>query len=464
MNTELLQFLDGTISPDAEAELLHRLSVSPERRELLRSFINQQVLFQRDRNSIAVPYAAEQKLWSRLGEIMPPAIQNTAAPAVIESAATTVTRTRVFSSIFTAASVAVICLLIGIGSGYFIGKNNGNSIVYLTSPANTVSEPSGIQQSISPVVPVQRPLQNRMNSNHISQHNFASAAISNSEANSGAPQNNSSTNTIAQSVADISSVSDMSKTDDKNSAIAQISNVTPKPVAITIPPPAPSVGDPNHQYYQHSILNGGEDDGQSRSQRLEFSFNEALGKQYPNNSATNVSMPIITTSSISAIYQLSSNPNSVLNKLWIGTSFGNVNLTQIKYTIIPKDPSDPRQGYEMAADLVHQQTSFIGAMLQYRVPLSFIGAKWSAIANGSASYSSLGAIWGGELGAHFEATNNFGVIFGARATFLNYNLDAQQQQVISQGVSAFGIPAPVASQSKQQSHNMEFTSGIYFHF
>src|SRR6478752_5390184 len=72
MNTELLQFLDGTISPDAEAELLHRMSVSPERRDVLRSFINQQALFQRDRNSIAVPYAAEQKLWARLGGLMPP--------------------------------------------------------------------------------------------------------------------------------------------------------------------------------------------------------------------------------------------------------------------------------------------------------------------------------------------------------------------------------------------------------
>jgi len=42
MNTELLQFLDGTLAPDREAELLHRLSVSPERRELLRSYFKQQ--------------------------------------------------------------------------------------------------------------------------------------------------------------------------------------------------------------------------------------------------------------------------------------------------------------------------------------------------------------------------------------------------------------------------------------
>src|SRR5690349_14529897 len=96
MTTELLQFLDGTLSPDAEAELLHRMSVSPERRNLLRSFINQQALFQRDRNSIAVPYSAEQKLWARLGEMMPPLVQNAAAPSAVGTAIATVPHTGIF--------------------------------------------------------------------------------------------------------------------------------------------------------------------------------------------------------------------------------------------------------------------------------------------------------------------------------------------------------------------------------
>lgn len=124
MNTELLQFMDGTLAPDQEAELLHRLSVSPERREILRSFYNMKTLLERDRNSIAVPYAAEQKLWASLGQMMPPIARDAAAPtaAVLETAATTASHSGFFNSTFTAASVAVICLLIGLGSGYFAGK------------------------------------------------------------------------------------------------------------------------------------------------------------------------------------------------------------------------------------------------------------------------------------------------------------------------------------------------------
>src|SRR5436309_1683748 len=109
MTTELLQFLDGSLAPDAEAELLHRLSVSPERRAHLRSFIKGSELFQRDRNSIAVPYSAEEKLWARLGEMMPPGIKNISMPA----AQTVATASR--TGIFAFASVAIVCLLVGLG-------------------------------------------------------------------------------------------------------------------------------------------------------------------------------------------------------------------------------------------------------------------------------------------------------------------------------------------------------------
>jgi len=97
----------------------------------LRSFINQQALFQRDRNSIAVPYAAEQKLWAQLGTLMPPLIETAAVPAtaVVENRCNNCFTFRNFQiRFFSAASVAVICLLIGLGSGFYVGKNsNSNS-------------------------------------------------------------------------------------------------------------------------------------------------------------------------------------------------------------------------------------------------------------------------------------------------------------------------------------------------
>src|ERR1043165_8140481 len=71
---QLQEFLDGSLTHEAEAELLHRLSVSPERREMLRSYMKQQAIISSDRAAISVPYAAEQKLWAALAT-MPQAFE-----------------------------------------------------------------------------------------------------------------------------------------------------------------------------------------------------------------------------------------------------------------------------------------------------------------------------------------------------------------------------------------------------
>jgi hypothetical protein len=445
MNTELLQFLDGTISPDAEAELLHRLSVSPERRDLLRSFINQQVLFQRDRNSIAVPYAAEQKLWARLGEIMPPVLQNAATPAAVETAATAVTRTRMFSSVFTAASVAVICLLVGLGSGYFVGKNSGNTTIasgqFIQSPVQALSSQTPIEST-----------HNRTNSIHSSrQHTFASTENT-IAANSGAPLDMNSAPTSS-----IPGAGMIGNADESKPGLPHISTIDPKHGIMDNP-----INTNLDGYYAHSPFDGDEAlPHKSFLQRWEFSFNEGIGKQYPNNAATNVSMPVVTNSSIAAFFQPWDNARNILHSIWFGANFGTANVTQKKFSIVQKNATDPKQGYEMAADLVHVQTSYVGALLEYRIPVS---AKVAIPINAMVAPSSAGTIYGFELGAHYEATNNFGIIAGVRGTYLSYNLDAQQQQVIAQGATAFGIPAPVASQAKQQSYNLEISSGIYFHF
>src|SRR5438309_5797386 len=71
LNERILDFLDGSLPPDDEAELLHTLSVSPEKRDLLRSFMKQDALLAGDRASLAIPYRAEQGLWAKLDAVMP---------------------------------------------------------------------------------------------------------------------------------------------------------------------------------------------------------------------------------------------------------------------------------------------------------------------------------------------------------------------------------------------------------
>ena len=456
MNTELLQFLDGSLYPEQEAELLHRLSVSPERRDLLRSFLNQQVLFQRDRNSIAVPYAAEQKLWARLGGMMPAVLENAAVPstAVVETIATTASRTGIFNSVFSVASVAVICLLIGLGSGYFAGKNSISPIVQTLSPSPVMHETSdnGLIGHISPI--------GRINhigitkSNHHLQNTIAP--------NSGAPLDNIiSQNITNENFANVDIAINNSSEVISANALPQISAVTPKQIAMTNFN-SPEVRDPN-QYWEHSPFSA-EDQMPQKAflQKWEFYVNfPSIGKQFPNNTATNVSMPIVTNQSIGAFYQPFANTLGGLSHIWIGGNFGTANVTMKKFSIMQIDPLDPKKGFAMAADLVHVQTSYVGGLLQYRIP---VGAKWAGTITGTIAPSSAGTILGAELGTHYEATSNFGIVAGIRGTYLSYNLDAQQQQVIAQGVSAFGIPAPVASQAKQQSYNLEISSGIYFHF
>jgi len=71
LNERLLEFLDGSLPADDEAELLHTLSVSPEKRELLRNFMNGQSLLAKDRMALQVPYATESALWAKLDAVMP---------------------------------------------------------------------------------------------------------------------------------------------------------------------------------------------------------------------------------------------------------------------------------------------------------------------------------------------------------------------------------------------------------
>ncbi len=458
MNTELLQFLDGTLAPEQEAELLHRLSVSPERRDLLRSFFNQQVLFQRDRNSIAVPYAAEQKLWASLGQMMPPAMQTAAVPAaaVIETAATTASHSGFFSSAFSIASVAIICLLIGLGSGYFAGKN---SMAENSHMAQTLSPSSG-QTVFSPVGQnLSSSMQSSVrvtNINHIAKHSHLSNAAQSTLLHTEAPQvsdiHMSNNVNFANANAAVNNTNQELTT---NSILPQISIVTPKQSATVY------MRDP-FQYSLQSPFNPEESNLPQKTflQKFEFYFNEGIGKQFPNNAATNVSMPVVTNSSISAMFQAFANSHNILSNLLGGATLGTANVTMKKFRIAQKDPLDPKAGYEMVADLVHIQTTYGGPVLQYRIPE--VLKKTAFYLNGTVAGSSAGMILGGEVGVHYDASSDVGVVGGLRITHLNYNIDAQQQQVIAQGVTSFGVLP--ATTTTQPTYNFEISLGTYFHF
>ncbi|MFI5264369.1 MAG: hypothetical protein ACHQM6_07635 [Candidatus Kapaibacterium sp.] len=461
MNTELLQFMDGTLAPEQEAELLHRLSVSPERREILRSFFNMKVLFERDRNSIAVPYAAEQKLWASLGQMMPPMVQTGAAPtaAVLETAATTATRTGFFNRTFTAASVAVLCLLIGLGSGYFAGKSSNTENVITVNPAglNPVERtlsPSGSQSAIAPSTTTT--LRNSIAKHTTSFH----AAHHTSDIISGAPLDETIVNPNTSN-ADIAFTNSAAATVDEqvaDPALSQISSVTPKQIA------GPNIDvahvhDPS-QFSLRSPFDIGELDVQPQKnfiQKFEFYFNEGIGKQFPNNAATNVSMPVVTNSSISALFQAFANTPGILSHFWAGGSFGTANVTQKKLRL---DLDPIQKNYVMVGDLVHVQTTWYGGMLQYRVPLSRVIALTFA---GSIGNSSVGSILGGEIGAHVDASNEVGFVVGFRGTHFSYSVDQQQQALLNQGV-ALGLSVPANVTGNQLSYNFEISSGIYLHF
>jgi hypothetical protein len=463
MNTELLQFLDGTLAPEQEAELLHRLSVSPERRDLLRSYFNQQQLFQRDRNSIAVPYAAEQKLWASLGAMMPPAVQNAAAPAaaVIETAATTASRTGFFNSAFSVASVALICLLIGLGSGYFAGKNsNTDNIVAENAPVGRTLSPSLTMSKtpemghIGQIERIVDPISNAKNNYSFSKSQNIVVP------NPGAPLE---TETIANANGENIAHADITMNNSgeettTNSFLPEISSVTPKQIAdanINIA----HMHDPWH-YAANSPFDMDESSVQSHKsfiQEFEFYFNTGIGKQFPNNAATNVSMPVVTNSSISFLWQGLANTPGVLSHLWIGGSFGTANVTQKKLRL---DLDPVAKSYVMMSDPVHVQTTWYGGMLQYRVAAS---RKIAFTATGTIGNSSVGRVLGAELGMHVDATSDVGFVLGLRGIHISYSVDQQQQDLINQG-KTLGLSVPGSSLGNQLSYNIEGSLGVYFHF
>src|SRR6185312_13000029 len=63
---EILAYLDGTLDEGSKEELLHRLSVSPEKRALLESHLKLKEMVAMSQRSVPAPLAAQRALAERL--------------------------------------------------------------------------------------------------------------------------------------------------------------------------------------------------------------------------------------------------------------------------------------------------------------------------------------------------------------------------------------------------------------
>ena len=442
LNERILDFMEGSLPPDEEAELLHRLSVSPEKRDLLRSFMNQKALFARDRQSIVVPYKAEQALWKSLGTVMP----------AMEEAGTESVRIApipLFSRIFNtvSASVGIVTLMIGLGAGYFAGMHQ-SPVSNMAAVANQTSVQSVVTPTITTPL-VERPAL-RSNRSELSSHRIAqitpSSVIVPATFSSNLPAVN--IGTPAPAVLMSENTNRTEQPDHWN--IAGIEPKSTGPVSLDR-----IGGDGNgiQPMFQHNLLES-QVRQKSLLQRFEFSINESFGRQFPNSDATNVSLPLITNSSIGAFFQVL--PRSDL--LWVGASYGTANVTHKNLFTRAGDPTDPLQNV-LTSDTVHAQTSYVASFVQLRLP-AFEAADLTFTAG--YGLANIGQMMMGELGLHYDVSREVGLQLGLRVLRFSYDLTGEREAAIKSGAGSLVVPNAVEAAS--YSFNTELNTGLYFHF
>ncbi|HZK75343.1 MAG TPA: hypothetical protein VFD13_00395 [Candidatus Kapabacteria bacterium] len=461
LNERILDFLDGSLPAEDEAELLHTLSVSPEKRDVLRDFMEQRSLFARDSKTLSVPYAAEQRLWARIDGVT--AAEIAIEPPVLVPVESSIVGNAPSAGFFahalhgTSAFVSAITLFAGIGIGYFAG-----SIAH--DAAHTATVPKQIAESHSPAannryaLPATATMGRTLLGNHRIVHSALPVPIL-----AELPTLPVITNALPLTTDDFLAMQNLS---DESYGSHQPSSVSPDlasqdPAISQIParsaPPialADIGGDGggikpmfHHIHTTHATE-------ASFLSRFEFRVDESFGRQFPSNTATNVSLPLITNTSFSTFFQVL--PHS--NVLWAGAGYGTANITRKNLYTQTGNPIDPSQQV-LAADTSHAQTSYIAAMAELRLPAF---AATDLTFDGGYGFASLGQMLFGEVGLHYDITEEVGAQFGLRVLRFSYDLSGEKASAIQSGSGGLAISNAVASAGP--SFNTELNAGLFFHF
>ncbi|MBS1904488.1 MAG: hypothetical protein JSS75_12340 [Bacteroidetes bacterium] len=435
---KLQEFLDGSLPGEEEAELLHRLSVSPERRDLLRSYMKQQAVFANDRAAIAVPYEAEQKLWAALA-----AMPSATAPFVSEVA--TSTATVAASSIFLkVASVALVSIVIGFATGYFIG--------------NRPSADSNLVAVVPNSIPTNQPVStvgttsNRHSSDVAGTSNVLIGRVS-SRAHATASTRQFPEAPLSDRI-DMPAASFVDIAD--HDVAADASGIASIPSAMAFVPGASFVRDPNSSSANRPSIGDLNGDTHKRGPRftdfLELSVHEGIGKQFPNSGATNVSIPIVTNTDVTMKFMIA-------HSFWVGAGIGLANITQKNLYEAPIAPNSTT--HQIYWNYEHRNTAWFGLLAEFREPIS---EHFTIAANGGVAASSLGPIFSAEAGIRYAATESVGALAGLRLTRATSNVQAQHDRLTSPGGGTPGLSDTPGSTDDPAMINLELSTGIYFQF
>jgi hypothetical protein len=442
LNERILDFLDGSLPPDDEAELLHTLSVSPEKRTMLRGFMEQHTLFTRDAQSLSVPYETEQRLWARMDRVLPVSTNEEPATVIVPVESSSMGfLARAFSggtSSSIRAAFSAFTLITGIGIGYFAGHSTSvaSSVPhYSAQPWSAYSAHKDIassQETPSAPVSVFHRVHQTIAANSIVAADLSPTAVM-----------------PIQNISDEIIPAEPIGSDPPEPSITPVKNIkTPAVLLADIG----GDGGGNPPILHH--IRASREQSTSLLSRFEFRVDESFGRQFPNSIATNVSLPIITNSSITTFFQVL--PHS--NLFWAGASFGSANITRKDLFTQAGDPIDPSQDV-LASDTSHAQTSYVAALAELRLP-----AFETADLTFTAGYglATLGQMMFGEIGLHYDVSSQAGIQCGLRVLRFTYDLTAERNAAIASGNGSLAISNAVAASSP--SFNTELNAGLFFHF
>ncbi|HEY3876697.1 MAG TPA: hypothetical protein VGM92_14575 [Candidatus Kapabacteria bacterium] len=417
LDERIIDFLDGSLPSDDEAELLHTLSVSPEKRVVLRGLIDQRTLLARDAESLSVPAKVEEGLWERINKVLPldiagemSAPQVALLPVVSRSAG-------FFAHAFNGISSAIsaLTLVAGLGIGYVAGHSESRTV-----PAQKVHAAVPDQTNVTSAIGM-------IPDSHLKQL----PAIPLPHSLYDAPLPIASVTPIPEGPA--------------------ISSVAPIAVPAIAVNDIGGDGKGNIPIFHKGTRNVETDP--SFISRFEFRIDESFGKQTPN-SMENAALPIITNSSITTFFQIL--PHS--NLFWVGAAFGSANVTKKELSAQIGDPTDPLQ-QAVVADTAHFPTSYLAALAELRLP-AFETADITF--TGGYGLATLGQMMFGEIGLHYNMSSSAGIQCGLRVLRFSYDLNAEKQSVINSGTSSLAISNAAAASAP--SFNTEFNAGLFFHF